>query len=110
MHEARERLARPGLTIGSLGASDRTEAPHSAGARLSRAICAEGLKRLDEFMLGARNRGGQEIIKNKLMRGIHYSINASNVPRGQTLEGEIEKSGSLARMKMSGREDESRRE
>lgn len=44
------------------------------------------------------------------MRGIHYSINASNVLRGQRLKGEMEKSESLARMKMSGCEDESRQE
>lgn len=60
--------------------------------------------------VGCKEQGGQEIIKNKLMRGIHCSINVSNVPRGQSLEKEMEKSGTLARMKMSGREDESRRE
>lgn len=31
-----------------------------------------------------RGGGGKEIIKNKLMRGINYSINASNVtPRAE---------------------------
>ena len=36
------------------------------------------MKTVDEFILGTEE-GGKEIIKNKLMRGINYSINASVV-------------------------------
>lgn len=110
MHKASVRLALLGMTISSLGASNRTKVPHSAGAWLSWAICAEGWKCLMSLCWVRGTGGGQKIIKNKLMRGIHYSINASNVSRGQSLEGEMKKLGWLARMKMSGCEDESRTE
>lgn len=47
--------------------------------------------------------GGKEIIKNKLMRGINYSINASNVPPRAEFRGRNGKRREIAREKMSSR-------
>lgn len=56
MHDASVRLVPPGLTIGSLGASDRagTLARHSAGAFTGN--LRGGVKTVDEFMFGAGKR------------------------------------------------------
>ena len=62
-------------------------------------------KTVDEFILGTEKRG-KEIIKNKLMRGINYSINASNVPPRAEFRGRNGKMRATAREKMSSREDE----
>lgn len=53
-----------------------------------------------------RGGGGKEIIKNKLMRGINYSINASNVTPRAEFRGRNGKMRETARGKMSSCEDE----
>lgn len=55
--------------------------------------------------LYSHREGGKEIIKNKLMRGINYSINASNVPPRAEFRGRNGKMRATAE-KMSSREDE----
>lgn len=60
--------------------------------------------------LYSARRGGKEIITNKLMRGINYSINASNVPPRAEFRGRNGKMRETASEKMSSREDELRRE
>lgn len=55
MHDASVRLVPPGIAVRSLGAADRTSMLklNSADIQFSRAVCVDGVRSVDEFMLSS---------------------------------------------------------
>lgn len=111
VHEASVGLVPPGLTVPSLGATDRASVLKLHSAKPSVFMGnLRGRMKNRWWVYTRHGEGGKEIIKNKLMRGINYSINSSNVPPRAEFRGRNGKMRETAREKMSSREVELRGE